>query len=420
MKTVNNFMNRSIKIILIISIAVLGTGFLFNPTTKATAVPLTVEWSEDGSAWSPLIGPMFNETNFLPGNGVTRLVRVANYSGEIQRIATEAINKNDPANFASQINLNIKEGPTIIFDDALAEFFEQGETYLSSLASGATTIYDFTITFNSGSDNDYQGETLGFDILVGFEGTEGGVVLPPQGGGTGGGDGGGGGGGGFLPPGLTIQNETTATTTETSVTLTWTTSYPASSQIIYAKEDEKHILDLTDNIGIPPKYGYEYTTSEYDISPKVIFHSVTITGLASNTKYYYRAVSHASLAISQEYTFITLAAQGQEPTLIAPIGSTEQPTGEPGGALVATPGFAGPAGLNQSGLGGSSAGTSTQATASVESGSPVVESPNFLLAAISNFITLGTGNNIVMIVVIFVIALIIYLMMNAYFVKKKK
>jgi hypothetical protein len=49
----------------------------------------------------------------------------------------------------------------------------------------------------------------------------------------------------------------------------------------------------------------------------------------------------------------------------------------------------------------------------------VVKEPSPLLAAISNFITLGTGNNIVAIAVFFVIALIIYLMINAYFAKKK-
>lgn len=48
-----------------------------------------------------------------------------------------------------------------------------------------------------------------------------------------------------------------------------------------------------------------------------------------------------------------------------------------------------------------------------------IEKPNLLLAAISNFITLGTGNNILGIIVLFAIALIIYLAYS-YFAKKKK
>ncbi|MDP3093610.1 MAG: hypothetical protein Q8N16_02490 [bacterium] len=50
---------------------------------------------------------------------------------------------------------------------------------------------------------------------------------------------------------------------------------------------------------------------------------------------------------------------------------------------------------------------------------PAVESPNLFLAAVSSFITLGTGNNIIGIIVILAIGLIIYLAYS-YFAKKKK
>ena len=50
---------------------------------------------------------------------------------------------------------------------------------------------------------------------------------------------------------------------------------------------------------------------------------------------------------------------------------------------------------------------------------PVVKGPNLLLAAVSSFITVGTGNNIIGIIVLFAIALIIYLAYS-YFLKKKK
>ncbi len=48
-----------------------------------------------------------------------------------------------------------------------------------------------------------------------------------------------------------------------------------------------------------------------------------------------------------------------------------------------------------------------------------VESPNLFLATISSFITFGTGNNVIGIIILFAIALIVYLA-YFYFVKKKK
>jgi hypothetical protein len=249
--------------------------------------------------------PLFNEANFLPGEGITRWVRVTNNSGQVQRIATQPLNITDPNHLGDVLNLVIKENGATLYNNALSNFFAGGENYLSSLANGTTTRYDFTVSFYSGSQNTFQGKTLGFDILIGFQGTEGGIL--PGAGSTSGG--GGGGPPGMLPPGLTIQNEAITTTTDTSVIIVWTTSYVSTSQVIYALGSEFHILDLTDRIGAPPKYGYTRTTPEYDTFLKVINHSVTIDGLAPGTTYYYRAVSHGSLAISTEHSFTTLTQE---------------------------------------------------------------------------------------------------------------
>lgn len=298
-------MNNAMNKILITFITIFGAVFFLSIPSTFAVSSLVVEFQDT---------PLFNEANFVPGESVSRWVKVLNNSGQAQRIATEAINENDLDNFASQLNLNIKEGETVIFDKTLAEFFDQGETYLSSLADGAQTQYDFTITFNSGSGNEYQEKTLGFDILVGFEGTEGGLPLPPPGGGTGGG-----GGGSVFPQGLTIANESVQiiNTQETSVTITWTTSYFSTSQVIYGSADENHTLDLSDNSGTPPKYGYSHTTPEYDIGTKVTSHTVTVYGLTPGTTYYFRAVSHGSLAVSLEKTFTTKGVAGAYQETIA-------------------------------------------------------------------------------------------------------
>jgi hypothetical protein len=383
------------KIILISLIAVFGAGFLFvSPAYAQPADPLIVEyWT--GSAWLPLSGPIFSETNFLPGDGITRLIRVTNNSGESQRIATEAINENDPDNLASQLNLTVKEGISVIFDDTLAQFFSQGETYLSNLANGAQTQYDFTITFNSGSGNEYQGKALGFDILLGFEGTVGGLQLPSPGGSF---------GGAWLPPGLTILNETEVSVTEESVTITWDTNYPATSQVVYAVGGELYTFDLSQ-----PNYGYPHATPED--TNKVTYHSVTITGLTSGTTYYYRCVSHGSFAVSTEHSFATLVRMSEEEIEEEIISGEEGNAGTQGGENI---GGSEILETEEESLVTETGGRKEIVFGSEKDNSEEEKGPNRLLAAIGNFFNFG---NFWWLVFLIILILIIIFFLSR---KKKK
>jgi len=292
-------MNKLFKTILIGSIIISGIGFLFASPASANGT-LVVEWSETGSIWLPLSGAIFNEANFMPGNQVTRYIRVTNNSGQPQRIAIEAINEKDSDNLSSQMNLVIKEGGTI-FNDTLKKFFDQGETYLSDLAIGGTTIYELTITLNSGTDNAYQEKILGFDILVGFEGTEGELILPQPGQGTGSG----------LPAGLIIQNEASQNIDSTSAKISWYTTYKSTSRVIY------DIVQGTLNLSTLPNYGYNYSTPELDTPADpsgVTYHEVWLTGLTPGTTYYFRVISHASPdTIGREFSFTTLSPEERKP-----------------------------------------------------------------------------------------------------------
>lgn len=245
--------------------------------------------------------PLFEEANFLPGQEVSRWARVTNNTSQSQRIAIEAINTSDPDRLGDVLKIETKQGGSLLYANSLSSFFNAGEVYLSDISANQTLQYDFVVSFFKGANNTFQGKTLSFDILLGFQGTEGGI-LP----------GAGGGGGGYLPPGLTIKDETATATniTATSVTIKWTTNYLATSQVIFSPETSPHILDLTDRFGTPPAYGYAFTTPEYDTDPRVTEHVVTIYGLNLGTTYYYRCVSHASPpTISREHAFTTLGAK---------------------------------------------------------------------------------------------------------------
>lgn len=248
--------------------------------------------------------PLFDEANFLPGNDVTRSVDVTNNSDSDQDIVVEAINVSDPNDFGDVLNLLIEEDGDELFNDSLLEFFDSGEVSLSELSgNGEDTTYDFTVYFDDESEDSYQEKSLGFDILIGFQGGE----SEPSGGGGGGGEGGGGGGGGPIP-GLTITNEASEVVIPgyTTALITWQTNYFSTSQVIYGTTPGQ--FDFSAG---PPNYGYEFSTVEDPT--KVTFHEVTLTGLIPETTYYWRAVSHASPAtISYEGTFSTCCPEKSE------------------------------------------------------------------------------------------------------------
>jgi len=249
--------------------------------------------------------PLFDQANFLPGEEVSRLVRVENNAGRPHRIIVEAINVDDLGGLSQNLVLKIEQGTETPYDDTLANFFDAGEVYLSDLSTSEDTHYNFSISFAAEAETP-QGATLGFDILVGFQGTGGGVS-PGQGSGPGG-------GGGWLPSGLTITYETDFYIGTSSAKITWLTSYKSTSRVIYGTQPG--VFDLNDL----PDYGYEFSTTEQDTPAEtngVVAHEVWLNNLLPNTAYYYRAISHASPpTIGREHSFTTLAveqgAEGQE------------------------------------------------------------------------------------------------------------
>ena len=302
----NNFKQK-----ILISI-ILALGLAFSANQAVLAVDnLVVEFEKTPS--------LFSETNFLPGNDVSRWVKVANYSGQSQRIATEAINYPNPMpadDLSKALVFVIKEGATDLYGGSsptgpktLFDFYQDSQNYqeisLSDLANGADTQYDFVISFPSGGENKWQNATTTFDILVGFQ--QGNSPLPPSPPVPPTGSGNGGGGGAILPPGLTILDESVTTTVsdQCQATVYWSTTYFSTSQVIYAIEGGNHILDLVNATGTPLRYGYDFTTPEYNVNPKVTGHQVTLYGLTSGATYYYRAVSHASPAsVSLQHSFV--------------------------------------------------------------------------------------------------------------------
>jgi len=265
-------------------------------------------------------GPMFQNTNFLPGDEVSAWVKVRNISSERQKIGVEIIDRLEPPCqeycLADQLNLIITEGkdgvPLVM--GPLSTFYKNGETYLSDVEPGEEKTYYFFIHFAPEASNSYQGLSAKFDIKIGAFGKESisGEVI----------SGGGNGGGGIFIGGLQIFNESASEISENSATITWQTNLESTSRVIYSPEGAPHLLKPDE----PPNYGYLFSTPEDP--KKVTYHTVTIEGLLPGTTYYFRCVSHASPpTISREFTFTTLSkeeSKEEKEELVSSLPSPEE------------------------------------------------------------------------------------------------
>lgn len=101
-----------------------------------------------------------------------------------------------------------------------------------------------------------------------------------------------------------ISGVSSTTPSTDSAIITWTTDRLTKSRVVY--DTVSH-----GTLGSPENYGYGYSTSTFDSSPKVTSHTVTITGLSAGTTYYYRTISEGSpAAIGEERQFRTLTIAG--------------------------------------------------------------------------------------------------------------
>lgn len=172
------------KIISIFSF-ILAAGLFFAGSALA-GTGLSVEFQSQ---------PLFSDANFMPGNTVTRWVKVTNNTAETKPVATQAINYSGD-DLSRSLNIVIREkGGIDLYSKSLLDFYNGGEIYLSNIGPGISKEYEFEISFLKDAGNNWQGKSTSFDIGVGFQGQIQQQTYGSNGGGSGGGGGGGAGDG---------------------------------------------------------------------------------------------------------------------------------------------------------------------------------------------------------------------------------
>lgn len=155
-------MNKEAKKILkniILSLAIVVC--LFSSAPEAMSAPSgTVSFEQT---------PLFNNANFIPGDAVTRWIKVVNNTLEEHQAVVRLTNVLDVNNLGGQIELVIKKGGAILYNGTFSDLFNKDKIKLSKVAAGDWAQFDFIATFKTTAGNNFQNKTLNFDLVVGFD-----------------------------------------------------------------------------------------------------------------------------------------------------------------------------------------------------------------------------------------------------------
>jgi len=136
---------------------------LFDKKTAYAIGDLTVLWDST---------PLFNYSNIAPGFNVTKNVNVANGAPTPRPVGARGILTSDSGNLRSVMQIEIKEGVNILYSNTLENFFtdsaDPNGVLLSTLNNGANTDYSFKTTFDESAGNNFQNQTIIFDLQIGI------------------------------------------------------------------------------------------------------------------------------------------------------------------------------------------------------------------------------------------------------------
>lgn len=114
--------------------------------------------------------PVFVVANMLPGDCVTKTIKVKNEGDVGKSLVVRSDNVDDPDHFADALNIKISEASEL-YNNTLTQFFADSDSMpgvaLGQINPGASKNYDFQICFDSGSGNEYQNKKVVFDLVFG-------------------------------------------------------------------------------------------------------------------------------------------------------------------------------------------------------------------------------------------------------------
>lgn len=156
------------------------SNFMRNNSTVKAVGDLNVDWGvPDGQ-------PIFEVTNFLPGDSEMRTVQIINGASTIRPVGVRGEQVTELKDLADVLDFKISEGGNDLYGGSsstgpktLADFFEDSKDIdgieLFFINPGETRIISFTVEFSESAGNEFQNASIVFDIIVGIA-----VEVPEQ------------------------------------------------------------------------------------------------------------------------------------------------------------------------------------------------------------------------------------------------
>src|SRR3989344_5179151 len=160
--------------ILIVSLAILigaarGFDLFKNKSTVFAIGDLTIDWGGGVMEGQPI----FNIDDLAPGDIKTHIVNVSNGATTGRPVGVRGFESTPSGILKNVLFITISENSTVLYGPkTLDEFFTESSNpdgiSLSVLGPTSSTGYEFKITFDPQSGNEYQDTSVKFDIHIGI------------------------------------------------------------------------------------------------------------------------------------------------------------------------------------------------------------------------------------------------------------
>ena len=147
----------------------------FSAPTLAADVTIDCPGLQSGECTLTGDTPLFSDSQiWSPGMLLSKTFTLTNSGPDIQSMGLFASRFGSPSILEDVLTLSIT-GPNFIWAGHLSKLYTDGEIILGNFAPGESRNYQFSVSFDQFSGNNYQNQKAIFDLTLGFIATD----LPP-------------------------------------------------------------------------------------------------------------------------------------------------------------------------------------------------------------------------------------------------